>query len=231
MNNAKRQAAMAAWAESSRQQQASRDAAKAAAAGPAPAPEALAEAMQEGRKGGPAKAQLFAEAFKGEQPKPQHFTSVAAGNPAEQQARQLFPEVFAASGGGEQPQAEQAPEPPPEAPKQPAAAAQDQPPPQSTRELFERLEARVQAATAPLTPSPEAQVRRSFRELPGSQRDAIAARIEAEDFHRGYFSKYADQPDYVATLVSAGLVRRFRDAQRLDANYQPGDLLRALWGE
>jgi hypothetical protein len=226
-----KEAAKAAWAAQAMEQHRAHERAKQAAIRPADQG-LMAEAVKPGRHGLPAKSELFATGFSGEQVvRPQHRNSQQQGDPAEREARQLFPDSFVVSGGSEQPRAEQPAAPTQEAPQQAAAAPQGQPPPKSTQELFERLEARVQAVTAPLTPSPDAMVRRSFRELPGSQRDALMAKIEAQDYSPGYFSRYSDSPDYIAALVSAGLVRRFRDAQRLDPNYQPADLIRTLTGE
>jgi hypothetical protein len=96
--------------------------------------------------------------------------------------------------------------------------------PMTTAGLFSQLEEKVATVTsAPVLP-PDAQLRQAFRELPGSQRQAIAAAIEAQDFgFPGYLGKYP--PDYQAVLIGDALARRLADAQRLQPDVTVADLL------
>jgi hypothetical protein len=99
----------------------------------------------------------------------------------------------------------------------------------SADELFERMQQQL-TATAEITDLPaDVQLRRAFRELPGSQREAIAKLIEAQDFGLpGYFDSRNFGPDYVAVLVSSALARRFSDAQRLQPGLSPAQLLEQI---
>jgi hypothetical protein len=96
--------------------------------------------------------------------------------------------------------------------------------PMTTAGLFSQLEQKVATVTAPPTLPLDACLRQAFRELPGSQRQAIAAQIEAQDFgFPGYLGKYP--PDYAAVLVGDALARRLADAQRLQPDVTVGDLI------
>lgn len=129
---------------------------------------------------------------------------------------------------------------PPAATAEPAPAgaqSEPMPPPQETRarqagsadELFDRMQRQL-TATVEVTELPaDVQIRRAFRELPGSQREAISKLIEAQDFGLpGYFDSRNFGPDYVAVLVSSALARRFSDAQRLQPDLSPAQLLEQI---
>jgi hypothetical protein len=124
-----------------------------------------------------------------------------------------------------------APHPPESAPAsaEPAPA----PPPAETRvradDLFQQMESRLQA-TVEITDLPaDVQLRRAYRELPGGQREAIAKLIEAQDFGlAGYFDSRNFGADYVAVLVGSALARRFADAQRLQPDLSPAQLLEQI---
>lgn len=128
-----------------------------------------------------------------------------------------------------------APRPPETAPvaAAPAAPLPVEPSPQARRlsadEVFSEIERAmahtVEAQSLPL----DVQLRRQFRELPGSQREAITRLIESQDFGlSGYFDGRNFGPDYVSVLVGSALARRFADAQRLQPDLSPAVLLEQI---
>jgi len=124
----------------------------------------------------------------------------------------------------------------PAPPEAPAAPAPPPVPPQETRarqtsadDLFAAMQQRLSYVPEAATLPPDAQLRRAFRELPGGDRERIAARIEAEDFGMaGYFAGRNFSGDYVSVLVGSALARRFADAQRLQPDLTPAELLRQI---
>lgn len=75
----------------------------------------------------------------------------------------------------------------------------------------------------------DVQLRRQFRALPGSQREAIAKLIESQDYAlTGYFDGRNFSEDYRATLVGSALARRLADAQRLQPDLSPAALLEQI---
>lgn len=117
---------------------------------------------------------------------------------------------------------------------EPAAAPPPPVPPvQETRvradEVFASIEARMQPTVEVTDLPPDAQLRRAYRELPGSVREKIAATVEAQDYGLvGYFAGRNFGPDYVSVLVGSALARRFADAQRLQPDLTPAELLRQI---
>lgn len=132
---------------------------------------------------------------------------------------------------------------PPDGPA-PAAAAASQPapaplPPEETRarqvelsadSLFEAMAARLQPGPREaVTLPPAQQLRRALRELPDAQRQALAATVEAQDYGIvGYFDSSGFGPDYRAVLVSSALARRYQDAQRLQPELSPTEMLQQM---
>jgi hypothetical protein len=117
------------------------------------------------------------------------------------------------------------PEPAPEPPAEETRARQTG----SADELFTHLEARLSHTPEAVNLPPDVQLRRAFRELPGTQREQIAKLIEREDFGLvGYFDGRNFQPDYVAVLVGSALGKRFADAQRLQPELTPAQLLEQI---
>ena len=122
---------------------------------------------------------------------------------------------------------------PPEAPLPPVPPPV---PPQETRarqtsadELFSQMQQRLSYTPEVASLPPDAQLRRAFRALPGGDRERIAAKIEAEDFGMtGYFAGRNFSGDYVSVLVGSALARRFADAQRLQPDLTPAELLRQI---
>lgn len=101
----------------------------------------------------------------------------------------------------------------------------------SAESLFEQMQARLAATPEAVSLPPETLLRRAYRELPGAQRDALAAKVEAEDFGlAGYFSARNFGPDYVSVLVGHGLAQRYADAVRLQPGLSPADLLQQMLG-
>lgn len=111
-------------------------------------------------------------------------------------------------------------------------------PPEETRarqqsitaeDLFASLEQRLQATPEAVELPPEVRLRRAFRELPGAQREALAAKVEAEDYGmRSYFSARGLSADYVSVLVGHSLAKRYADAVRLQPDLSPDALLQAM---
>lgn len=110
-------------------------------------------------------------------------------------------------------------------------------PPQETRarqlgtaeELFDAMARRLQHTPEAATLPPDVQIRRAFRDLPGSQREAIAAKVEAEDYALpGYFAARNYGDDYTASLVSSALAKRYADARRLQPELSPTELLQQI---
>ena len=126
---------------------------------------------------------------------------------------------------------------------EPAPAAPQPAPPQETRarqielagsaeDLFQRLEQRLQTTAEAVELPPDARLRRALRELPGSAREALAKRIEEQDYGlEGYFDSRGFNHDYRAVLVGSALARRFQDAQRLDPSLTPEAMLQAMTGQ
>ena len=128
-----------------------------------------------------------------------------------------------------------APRPPAPAAEPAPAAAPTAPPvvepsPQARRLSADEVFAEIERAMAH-TPEAQAlpadvQLRRQFRALPGSQREAITRLIEAQDYAlSGYFDGRNFSEDYRATLVASALARRLADAQRLQPDLSPAALL------
>lgn len=126
---------------------------------------------------------------------------------------------------------------PPELSVLPPVPPAPEPPPEETRarqlgtaeELFAAMEQRLSHTPEAANLPADVQIRRAFRDLPGAQREAIAAMIESQDFGLpGYFASRNMQPDYVAALVGSALARRFADAQRLQPELTPAELLQQI---
>lgn len=97
--------------------------------------------------------------------------------------------------------------------------------------LFQQMESRMQATPEVVSVSPEVTLRRAFRELPGAQREALAAKVEAEDFGlSGYFAARNFSDDYRAVLVGHSLAKRYADAVRLQPDLSPDALLQQMLG-
>ncbi len=97
--------------------------------------------------------------------------------------------------------------------------------------LFAEMEQRLQVTPERVDLPPDALLRRAFRELPGSQREAIAGLIEQQDFAGlpGFLSTSRGvSEDYLATLVSGALARRHADAARLQPGLTPQELLASV---
>lgn len=128
----------------------------------------------------------------------------------------------------------------PSPPVAPPAVVPDPLPPEETRarqiaivgsadDLFTAMEQRLSTTPEAVQPSPDALLRRAFRELPGAQREALAAIVEAEDYALpGYFASRGFGDDYAAVLVGTALARRFSDAARLDPTITPAAMLQAM---
>lgn len=119
----------------------------------------------------------------------------------------------------------------------PPPASEPETPAQETRarqtgsadELFATLEAKLSATAEAVTLAPDVQLRRAFRDLPGGQREQIAKLIEREDYGLpGYFDGRNFGEDYRAVLVGSALGKRFADAQRLQPDLSPAELLRQI---
>lgn len=129
---------------------------------------------------------------------------------------------------------------PPQADTVPAPVAAPIAPPMETRTrqeaisaeaLFEQMQARLAATPEAVSLPPETLLRRAYRELPGAQRDALAAKVEAEDFGlAGYFTARNFGQDYVSVLVGHSLAKRYADAVRLQPGLSPADLLQQMIG-
>lgn len=126
---------------------------------------------------------------------------------------------------------------PPELSVLPPVPPAPEPPPEETRvrqlgsadELFAAMEQRLSHTPEAANLPADVQIRRAYRDLPGSQREAIAALVEREDFQLpGYFASRNMQGDYVAALVGSALARRFADAQRLQPELTPAELLQQI---
>jgi len=126
---------------------------------------------------------------------------------------------------------------------EPAPAAPQAAPPQETRtrqielagsaeDLFARLEQRLQTTAEAVELPPDARLRRAFRELPGSVREALESKVQREDFGMSdYFDGRGFDLDYRAVLVGSALARRFQDAQRLQPDLTPEGMLQAMTGQ
>jgi hypothetical protein len=115
----------------------------------------------------------------------------------------------------------------------PAVPPVVEPSPQARRLSADEVFAEIERAMAH-TPEAQAlpadvQLRRQFRALPGSQREAIAKLIESQDYAlTGYFDGRNFSEDYRATLVGSALARRLADAQRLQPDLSPAALLEQI---
>lgn len=101
----------------------------------------------------------------------------------------------------------------------------------SADDLFDTLAQRLQATPEAVTPSPDTDLRRLYRNLPGDARQRIADAIQASDYGLpGYFTARGFGDDYTAVLIGAALARRLDDARRLDPSVTPAALLDAMAG-
>jgi hypothetical protein len=125
---------------------------------------------------------------------------------------------------------------PPEAPEQPLPVVLT--PPEETRarqsslsaeDLFAAMEQRLSITPEAATLPPEVAARRAFRELPGPDRDRLAALVEQQDYGMvGYFDGRNLPDDYRAFLVGSALAKRLQDARRLQPDLSPDALVRAM---
>lgn len=130
---------------------------------------------------------------------------------------------------------------PPETTDVPAMPVVVTPPPEETRarqtslsaaDLFAQMEQRLTVTPEATTLPPEVAARRAYRELPGADRERLAALIQEQDYGMaGYFDGRNLPEDYRAFLVGSALAKRLQDARRLQPELSPGDLLRAMLGQ
>ncbi len=92
--------------------------------------------------------------------------------------------------------------------------------------LLAAMEARL--APAAVTLPPAAQLQRMVRDLPGSEREAIAARMLQEDFGIDDLAAAGYSPDYVMRLAGDSLSQRFSDALRIEPELSPDAFLARL---
>jgi hypothetical protein len=229
LKNHDRQAIRSAWVEETRQRIEQHDEGKRQAFGQRPKDEAIAAAFAAGRQGQPARRDLIADAFQGQQPRQEHHSSQQDGDPALKLAAELFPEVFSTAQEGHQ----QAPATAPDAQPVPAdttpAAAQQSPAPTTTAELFRTIQDTVQSLSTTPAPTDAAAIRNHWRELGDTGRAAIQAKVERESYGvEGYLSVHSRE--IRDRLLQAELEKRLSDARQLDPAYSVEALIGAMAG-
>jgi hypothetical protein len=110
----------------------------------------------------------------------------------------------------------------------PIAAADDRKRTQSATldGLLGGLEARL--APAAVTLPPAAHLQRMVRDLPGDQRQALAARMLVEDFGIDDLAAAGYSDAYVMRLAGDSLGQRFSDALRIEPDLSPAAFLDRL---
>jgi len=196
-------------------------------------PDGLADALKPGRKGEPARGDLFAEAFiHPENPSPSDRVMPAFGEvkPEAMIAAAFSPPESPAS-APQQPQeaasghADDAP--PPEPAPAPQKAAEAPPLPATSSALFEEIGKRIEEVTAPPPLSTAGELRQALRAASGDAVDAITRKIERETYQlEGYLNQH--EPAYRTALVVSALEHRLSDARRLQPDYTVADLLEAM---
>jgi hypothetical protein len=102
----------------------------------------------------------------------------------------------------------------------------------SAADLFQAMEQRLTVTPEATPVPPEVAARRAYRELPGADRERLAAIIQEQDYGMpGYFDGRNLPEDYRAFLVGSALAKRLQDARRLQPELSPSDLLRAMLGQ